>query len=100
MGTLAEDIAALKSDDALAECRALVEKFGGKARPPISLEQQASLVEYILKACHLADDGKTADLTIVVRLDASILADLSLTALRLRLMSPFEDDIRGLVTRR
>lgn len=99
MSALQDDIAELLDDEALAKCRELVASLGGNKRPPISLRQQAEALEYLLRKCVVNEKGK-GEILISLTLDASIIADLSLTALRLRKMIPHEDDIRDLVVRR
>lgn len=98
MSSLKDDVAELKAEMALEDCRKLVELFGGKSRPPMSFEQQASAVEAILRGCTRAADGGSADVTVYMKIDAPLLADLALTALRLRKLAPFEDAIRDMVT--
>lgn len=68
----------------------------------MSFEQQSELLVYLLDRCLLSmGEGVGTVATLVVTdLDRPQLADLAITALRLRKMAAYESDIKAMVTGR
>lgn len=67
-------------------------------RPPLSIEQQADLIQYLTSRCQMldgSDAGKTH-----MTLTAQDVADLRHIETRLRRIAPFEAQIRRMVTQR
>lgn len=67
-------------------------------RPPLSLEQQAELIAYLLRRATMADGRPAGEAWML--LTAEEMDDLRGIEARLRRMSPFENQIRKLVTGR
>lgn len=82
-------------DAGMVECKRLMAVFGGDQRPPMTFEQQAELIEWLLGRFEPHGTGRTVMLSMPA--DSPQLADLSLTAYRLRRMAPHEDQIRHVV---
>lgn len=69
-------------------------------RPPMTIQQQAEFVDYIIERCILksgAREGETAAETLM-NLSADEVEDMRFLAQRLHRMAPHEDAIRDLVT--
>lgn len=69
-----------------------------EARPPLTLEKQADLIEYLIRRMHMRDGTVAKEAWML--LTAQELEDLKHIEARLRRMAPFEMQIRKLVTRR
>jgi len=70
-----------------------------KPRPPMTFEDQADLLDYIVKGATTDQRGKVV-LSFNAILDKAQLEDLKSTSNRLRLMSKHEKQIKRLVTGR
>lgn len=68
-------------------------------RPPMSIEQQAELVEYLIERCTLKSGVREGEIAAETLMSVSVdeVADLRSLAQRLRRMAPHEDAIRELV---
>ena len=67
-------------------------------RPPATLQQQADLIEYLIRRMHMRDGQPAKEAWML--LTAAELEDLKGIEARLRRMAPFENQIRKMVTAR
>lgn len=68
------------------------------ARQPMTIQQQAEFIDYLVKRCHMSDGAVAKETYMLV--EASDVDDLKAIADRLARMAPHEQEIRRVVTGR